>query len=331
MKYKLFFFVILFAQIVIGQTFSTNLTPVGWEHNVLFNATTRYSVSQQGPAVDLPTLFDGGMSPLVISGLTPQVPTVILIEGLSGMHTQAGAWVGWTTRYLPAARFKIEGYDSYDGANVWRVIADYSDIDYGHYNFTTKIPVGGSYTKLKFTFYSGQIYNGANSVICLSELFFIHPEATYPYAGLLSHEATNWKYSSSNMVYNLGNVGIGIDSPQNKLDVKGTVHAQEVKVDMNGWPDFVFKKEYNLPTLNDVEKHIAAKGHLENIPSEEEVLKNGISLGDMNAKFLQKIEELTLYVIELNKKVTTLQDDNIKINKENRVMIEKIESIQKMK
>ncbi|OXB15780.1 hypothetical protein [Flavobacterium reichenbachii] len=98
-----------------------------------------------------------------------------------------------------------------------------------------------------------------------------------------------------------GNVGIGAVNPQNKLDVNGIIHSKEVKVDMSGWSDFVFKKEYNLPTLEDVEKYITEKGHLENIPNEEEVLKNGINLGEMNAKLLQKIEELTLYVIEIKK------------------------------
>ncbi|WP_264537742.1 hypothetical protein [Flavobacterium sp. N1736] len=105
--------------------------------------------------------------------------------------------------------------------------------------------------------------------------------------------AMTWNYN--------GNVGIGTTNPKNKLDVKGTIHSQEVKVDMENWSDFVFKKEYNLPTLAEVEKHINEKGHLENIPSEEEVLKNGINLGEMNSKLLQKIEELTLYMIEIKK------------------------------
>ncbi|MHC0446343.1 hypothetical protein ACWA1F_13115 [Flavobacterium sp. 3-218] len=114
-----------------------------------------------------------------------------------------------------------------------------------------------------------------------------------------------------------GNVGIGISNPKNTLDVKGTIHSQEVKVNMENWSDFVFKRDYNLPTLAEVEKHIAEKGHLQNIPSEEEVLKNGISLGEMNAKLLQKIEELTLYVIEQNKRLEKVEKENADLKKSN--------------
>ena len=82
---------------------------------------------------------------------------------------------------------------------------------------------------------------------------------------------------------------------------------------MIGLSDFVFKKEYNLPTLEEVEKHIAEKAHLENISSNEEVLKNGINLGEMNAKLLQKIEEMTLYMIEQKKKIIDLEARVIKV------------------
>ncbi|RKR10418.1 hypothetical protein C8C83_2094 [Flavobacterium sp. 90] len=105
-----------------------------------------------------------------------------------------------------------------------------------------------------------------------------------------------------------GNVGIGtITTGTHKLAVEGSIAAREIKVQATGWADFVFKKEYNLPTLQEVEKHIAEKGHLENIPSEEDVLKNGINLGEMNAKLLQKIEEMTLYMIDQNKQIIDLQ------------------------
>jgi hypothetical protein len=71
-----------------------------------------------------------------------------------------------------------------------------------------------------------------------------------------------------------------------------------------------------------LENHIAEKGHLENVPNEEQVLMNGISLGEMNAKLLQKIEELTLYMIEMKK-------ESIEIKKENAEMKKRIEKIEK--
>ncbi|MCC9074317.1 hypothetical protein LNQ49_22240 [Flavobacterium sp. F-65] len=115
------------------------------------------------------------------------------------------------------------------------------------------------------------------------------------------------------LILDAARVGIGTANPDAKLAVNGTIHSQEVKVDMLGWSDFVFKKEYNLPTLAEVEKHIKENGHLENIPNEEEVLKNGINLGEMNAKLLQKIEELTLYMIEMKKENFEMKKRLIKL------------------
>ena len=95
-----------------------------------------------------------------------------------------------------------------------------------------------------------------------------------------------------------GNLGIGTTSPDAKLAVNGNIHAKEVKVDLVGWPDYVLKKGYNLPTLEEVEMHIKEKGHLINIPSAKEVEANGVELGEMNKLLLEKIEELTLYTIQ---------------------------------
>lgn len=106
-----------------------------------------------------------------------------------------------------------------------------------------------------------------------------------------------------------GNVGIGTVSPDSKLAVNGTIHTKEVKVDLTGWSDFVFEKDYDLPTLSELERFILKNKHLPEIPSEVEVMANGILLGEMNAKLLQKIEELTLYLIEQDKKIEVLQKE----------------------
>ncbi|SFC66612.1 hypothetical protein SAMN04487891_1202 [Flagellimonas taeanensis] len=104
-----------------------------------------------------------------------------------------------------------------------------------------------------------------------------------------------------------GNVGIGTASPDAKLAVNGNIHAKEVKVDLTGWPDYVFTSDYDFPTLKEVEKHIKEKGHLINIPSAKEVEENGIELGVMNKLLLEKIEELTLYILEQEKRIKKLE------------------------
>ena len=112
------------------------------------------------------------------------------------------------------------------------------------------------------------------------------------------------------MVMNLstGNVGIGtLTTGSHKLAVEGSIGAREIKVEGSGWSDFVFEKNYELPTLENVEKHIKEKGHLQDIPSAKEVEKNGFFLGEMDAKLLQKIEELTLYTIQQEKKIKELE------------------------
>lgn len=95
------------------------------------------------------------------------------------------------------------------------------------------------------------------------------------------------------------------------LSVNGNVRANRVKV-YTTWADYVFEDDYELPTLEEVEKHIVEKGHLKDIPSAAEVEENGIDVGEMNKLLLQKIEELTLYTIELNKQVQELKAERNK-------------------
>lgn len=108
------------------------------------------------------------------------------------------------------------------------------------------------------------------------------------------------------------NIGIGTNSfvdgtDTYRLSVKGKIRAEEVKI-YTTWADFVFEKNYNLPTLYEVESYIKENGHLKDIPSAEEVKENGVKLGEMNKLLLQKIEELTLYVIDLKKEIEVLKN-----------------------
>lgn len=113
------------------------------------------------------------------------------------------------------------------------------------------------------------------------------------------------------MINNIGNVGIGTTAPgPYKLAVEGTIGARKVKVtQVTPWADFVFAPDYKLPTLQEVEDFISINKHLPNIPSAVEVTKDGIDLGEINQKLLQKIEEQMLYIIEMNKKINTLTNE----------------------
>lgn len=114
-----------------------------------------------------------------------------------------------------------------------------------------------------------------------------------------------------------GNVGIGTANPDSKLTVKGSIHAEEVKVDLAIAPDYVFEKyydgystlksEYKMPTLQEVEAYTKENKHLPEVPSAQEIKENGLKLGEMNAILLQKVEELTLYLIEQNKEIEKLK------------------------
>ncbi len=114
-------------------------------------------------------------------------------------------------------------------------------------------------------------------------------------------------------IFSTGKVGIGTSTNigPHQLAVEGSIGAREIKVQLGQWADFVFESDYNLPNLKEVENYIQKNGHLQNIPSAKEVALNGINLGEMNAKLLQKIEELTLYTIEQEKRIT-LQEHKIK-------------------
>jgi len=137
-----------------------------------------------------------------------------------------------------------------------------------------------------------------------------------------------------------GNVGIGTVSPDQKLTVNGTIHSKEVIVDTNIAPDYVFQKyytgkselksDYRMPTLTEIEDFTRKNNHLPNVPSAKEMQENGILVGEMSNVLLQKVEELTLYIIEQQKELERLKKENSTQSKKIEDMERENENFQKL-
>jgi len=134
-------------------------------------------------------------------------------------------------------------------------------------------------------------------------------------------------------VRNDGKVGVGIAEPESKLhvlgdvtigaerctttaggfnarlSVDGIIFTKEIRVTQTGWADYVFKADYQLMPLADLRHYIAEHGHLPDVPNEEEVARDGVSVSAMQVTLLKKVEELTLYVLELARKNEDLRSE----------------------
>ena len=126
--------------------------------------------------------------------------------------------------------------------------------------------------------------------------------------------------TAHNRVFSVSNAGvvfIGQDMQADRgtgdyysLYVKDGIRTERVRVDLadeNGWADYVFEEDYKLMSLSEVEAYIAENGHLPNVPSAEKVTEEGIDLAEMNKILLEKVEELTLHVIALEKKLSNIE------------------------
>lgn len=284
-----------FAQSLMAQQEQvispSNRSAVSLEKNVLFYAPNHFKVTQSGStSLDLNLLFDGSFVPSYSpSAVDPNKPYVLLIENLPNAHVQVGGWIGWTTRHFMPSKFKIE-VSPLETPGQWLTVADVDNFNAGHYIASTP---SVTIDKIKLTVYKT---NHVNNFLGLSEFFFLNPEYVKAYDRLMV------QYNKD------GNVGIGTWKPDEKLSVNGKIRAHEIKVETANWPDYVFKPEYQLPSLIETEQFIKENGHLPEIPKASEVEANGLSLGEMNRLMMKKIEELTLHLIEQQKQIKVLEN-----------------------
>jgi hypothetical protein len=152
----------------------------------------------------------------------------------------------------------------------------------------------------------------AYSSVLVSEAEFDKYKSTGTDWWIVCSLLPSFSNSSINILAN-GNVGIGTTNATEKLTVAGNINSREVKVTVDAGADFVFENDYNLHSLDFLDKFIKENKHLPEIASAEAMRKDGINLSEMNIKLLQKIEELTLYMIEMKKENEEMKRDILKL------------------
>ena len=165
---------------------------------------------------------------------------------------------------------------------------------------------------------SGYVTIGANS----QAMEFVTDKSQFVFNKPIYNQSGVYNVQNSNMLFNIngtnrmliqnnGNIGIGTASPAYKLDVNGTIRANEIIVNTTG-ADFVFAEDYQLRPLSEVKAFIQENKHLPEIKSAQEMQENGIGVNELQTQLLQKIEELTLYILQQEEKIKQ-QDLRIKV------------------
>ena len=232
-------------------------------------------------------------------GIGTTSPTSPLSVKGRGRFGHGPAFLDWT--YEPSWGGSSNKWAGYLGFNAYRDNEDQKDFYRGENRYTSKGVIEGSNYGFRFLYRNHNNYDSDGQ-----------------------HQLTELMRITNN-----GNVGIGTDNPNSfKLAVEGKIGAREIQVtSASPWPDFVFLKSYCLRPLGEVEAFINENGHLPEMPSAEDVKENGINLGEMDAKLLQKIEELTLYMIEQNEKTETVYEKVLELENENLLLKNQIKDL----
>lgn len=210
----------------------------------------------------------------------------------------------------------------------------------GYYDAATGITTGTRNIGIGYN--AGKnLTTGTNNIIIGSEYTEGFPNVIVnaPISGTSSNQLNigNWIYGYNGQIAigNFTNIPQVFSNPENanyQLIVKNGIKTEKVRVELsnvNGWPDYVFEKDYQLIPLKELETFVSTHKHLPNVPKAEEVKKEGIDLGQMDAKLLEKIEELTLYNIELYKESKSLKEENQLLKAENKQQQQLLEDLLK--
>lgn len=221
-----------------------------------------------------------------------------------------------TTRWGNGARFTdVDIRQINNGLNVnVPFIAGYRDatISNASYDFVIWLKGGGTTYYVKSdAVQNPRVFDGVQNALPYQEIngpahSFKTSIDAYVNSSGKSDEGTIYSHSGG-LNYLNGNLGLGTtDTKGFKLAVNGKIRAQEIKVEATNWPDYVFEEGYQLGKLKELESYIRIHKHLPDMPSAKEVEANGIALGEMVKLQQQKIEELTLHLIEKNKQINSL-------------------------
>ncbi|MDW3191081.1 MAG: hypothetical protein R8G66_01915 [Cytophagales bacterium] len=217
-------------------------------------------------------------------------------------------WIGGGTnqfntateiRFATASSHVNQGSNNFD--NVRMVINSSGNIGIGTDNIPTRLTLASDQTKILTFNRTGNLKNAHIGYGTVNEGGL--------YLGTDDSQYSLW-------VQQNGNVGIGTYEPTQKLSVAGTINADELILEDVSGADFVFEEDYDLRSLEETEKFIQTNQHLPEIPSAAEMAEEGLEIKVMNILLLQKVEELTLHLIEQNKRMNQLEEKNAELEKE---------------